>query len=129
MKAMRKDGNAVFFKAAARGDVARLKALIAAGQDVDARDQVGRTALMLAAEGGHINAARILLAVGADAKAAVSDRDAISYGCNALLFAAESGNEEMAELLIKAGASPKCETADESSPLSFAVERESERMV
>jgi hypothetical protein len=52
-------------KAAARGDLAALEHL--AGQaDVNARDAEGRTALLLAAQGGQANAVAALLAYGAD---------------------------------------------------------------
>jgi ankyrin repeat protein len=123
------DNRTLFFKAAIKSDVAKLKGLLTLGQDVDVRDEAGRTALMRAAEHGQVEAARTLLAAGSDANATVSDRDSIWYGCNALISAAEGGAAQLAELLIKAGATPNCEAADGTTPLSIAVEQRSAPMV
>eukprot|EP00291_Cryptomonas_curvata_P005607 CAMPEP_0172195492 /NCGR_PEP_ID=MMETSP1050-20130122/26239_1 /TAXON_ID=233186 /ORGANISM="Cryptomonas curvata, Strain CCAP979/52" /LENGTH=263 /DNA_ID=CAMNT_0012871563 /DNA_START=120 /DNA_END=908 /DNA_ORIENTATION=+ len=49
---------------AARGDVARMRPLLDAGVSVDAADYDGRTALHLAAAGGHLAAAQELLGRG-----------------------------------------------------------------
>lgn len=118
-----------YFKAARKGDVKKLCALIAAGQKVNARDGAGRTALMRVAECGHVEAARALLAAGAEANSSVSDSDSIYFGCNALIFAAQNGNLEVVEMLSKAGASARCEARDGGTPLRFAVEHRSPRMV
>lgn len=124
-----KDNSTRFFTAALKGDVTTLNAMIAAGQSVDVRDNSGKTALMRAAEGGHMEAAKVLIAAGADVSASVSDEDSIRYGCNPVIFAAESGNAELVELLVDAGASAKCKAADGSSPLSFAVQHRCAHMV
>src|SRR5688572_20152517 len=123
------DRTHAFFRAAAKGDCAKLRAMLGAGQNVDARDDAGKTALLRAAERGHIAAAQVLLTAGADASASVSDRDSVWYGCNSLLFAAQSGSPELVELLIKSEASLKCEAADGTTPLGLAVEHRSPRMV
>lgn len=120
---------AIFFKAAAKGDAAKLKSLLNAAQKVDARDESGKTALMRAAEHGHLDAVRVLIAGGADAKAVVPDRDSLWHGCNALIFAAQGGNADVAELILKGGASPNCSASDGNTPLSLAVEGKSPRMV
>jgi ankyrin repeat protein len=120
---------AAFFKVVAKGDIARLKAQLDAGQRVDARDDTGKTALMRAAEHGNVEATRALLTAGANANASVSDRDSIWFGCNALIFAAQSGDAELVELLTRAGASPACAAADATTPLSIAVEHKSPRTV
>jgi hypothetical protein len=57
-------------KAAAAGDLAVLRAQLAGGGDIDARDAQGRTALMLATLGGQADAVAVLLAHGADPSAA-----------------------------------------------------------
>lgn len=124
-----KDSSAAFFNAAIKGDVAKVKALIAAGQKVGMRDENGRTAMMRAAERGQHEVVKILLGAGANANDTVTDRDSIWFGCNALVFAAQSGCVEIVETLISAGASPNCEAGDETTPLSIAVELKSERMV
>ncbi|EFG05631.1 Ankyrin repeat-containing protein [Streptomyces clavuligerus] len=52
--------------AAGRGDDAGVRAALAAGADVGARDGELRTALLLAALGDHVQVARTLIAAGAD---------------------------------------------------------------
>lgn len=53
--------------AAAVGDVAAVSAALAAGASLDARDQRGRTALLLAVLGDHVTVAEVLVASGASA--------------------------------------------------------------
>src|SRR6478736_1295606 len=52
--------------AAARGDVERVRRLLADGVPVDARDSSGRTAVTAAALGDHVDVARVLIDAGAD---------------------------------------------------------------
>jgi ankyrin repeat protein len=85
-------------EAAARGDVAALRALLDEGADVDARDRHGNTALMIAAHKNHLEAVRALAAAGADL-----DRTA-KYGLSALMLAIIAGNDEVAMALIGLGA-------------------------
>jgi ankyrin repeat protein len=56
--------------AAARGRSAQLRLLLQAGAKVDARDNDGSTALLLAARAGRQRCAQLLLQAGADANAA-----------------------------------------------------------
>ncbi|CAK0797423.1 unnamed protein product, partial [Prorocentrum cordatum] len=59
------------FKAAADGDVPRLRALVEAGVDVDAANEYGQTALHVAAWRGRASAVRLLCGwAGADPRAA-----------------------------------------------------------
>ncbi|HEY2276221.1 MAG TPA: ankyrin repeat domain-containing protein [Steroidobacteraceae bacterium] len=60
----------VLRQAAAAGDLTALRAQLASGGDIDARDTQGRTALMLATLGGQADAVAVLLAHGADPSAA-----------------------------------------------------------
>lgn len=57
------------FEAASSGDVPALAAALAKGGDLNRRDELGRTPLMLAAEAGSFYACRELLWAGADANA------------------------------------------------------------
>jgi len=67
------DPAAAFRRAADMGDLAGLKALLEKQADIDSRDAVGRTALMLATLHGQSNAVAVLLAYGADPNAADAD--------------------------------------------------------
>src|SRR5262245_63078628 len=73
-------------KAVSKGDTATVRALLAKGADVQARDANGRTALMYAAENGDPTTVQALLTNGAD----VNARD--SQGWTALVYAAENGD-------------------------------------
>lgn len=85
-------------EAAERGDTAALRALLAAGEEVDARDRHGQTALMLAARNGHAPAVRVLVAAGAEL-----DHTA-KYRLSALMLAAIGGHAAVARVLVEAGA-------------------------
>jgi hypothetical protein len=52
--------------ASGTGDLVRVKVLLAAGTDVNAKDKRGNFALLLAATQGHLEVADALLAAGAD---------------------------------------------------------------
>jgi ankyrin repeat protein len=118
--------------AAARGDAAGIKALIAKGEKPDPRDSYARTPLHVAAYGAHHEAMRALVAAGANPNALERDRydivtiaavanDAatlkvvLELGCSAknvtsrydgtaLIAAAHLGHAEVVLTLIKAGA-------------------------
>lgn len=123
------EGAADFFRTVIRGDAAKVRALIATGQTVGVRDANSRTPLMRAAERGHREVVKALLAAGANANDTVTDRDSIWFGCNALIFAAQQGDEQIVEALISTGARPDCEASDGTTPLSLAIEHRSVRMV
>lgn len=74
------------------------KKLIKAKVDIDARDALGRTALIVAAFGGHRGLVQTLLHAGA----AVDAIDA--RGVNALIEAARAGELEIVRILGRAGA-------------------------
>jgi ankyrin repeat protein len=111
------------FQAAKEGKVATLRRLISGGADVNAlargRDsdlgyatQSG-TALMGAAEGGHVDACRLLL----DAGAKVNIRNA--NGSTALAHAAAPGHEAVVRMLLEAGA--KVDTPDQQGRTALLV--------
>ena len=94
------------------GDGAKVRLLLARGAKVEARSNLGRTALMIAAAyDGSAEAARLMIEHGAD----VNARD--KGGNSVLEQAASSNNIEVARLLIAKGAnvnnsmraaSPRC---------------------
>jgi hypothetical protein len=84
--------------AAARGNAAIVRALLAAGAEVNYADAGGRTALFGAAHGGHEEVCRVLLAAGAKA-------DVVTRGHSTpLQYAVEAGSLPIVEMLLKAGA-------------------------
>ena len=84
--------------AAKNGDHKNIATLIAAGANLEAKDNQDRTALMRAAEKGYSDIARILLDAGAN----VSTKD--QFGWTALFMAAEKNHVEVVKILIARGA-------------------------
>jgi len=118
--------------AAARGDAAQIKTLLAKGAKPDVRDAYGRTPLHVATYGGHHEAMQSLVAGGANPNTIENDRYdivtiaavandvstlkvALSLGASAknitsrwdgtaLIAAAHLGHAEVVQTLIRAGA-------------------------
>lgn len=89
--------------AAELGNAKALCALLVGGQEVNARDRYGQTALQLAARHGHLEAVRVLVEAGADL-----DHTA-KYGLSALMLAVINGYDEVAQVLVEAGADTRIE--------------------
>ena len=92
---------ATLIDAAARGDTALLRRLLAAGAAVNARDASGRSAVLAATQGGHVEASRLLIAAGADVNAQDTMQD------SAFLLAGARGHTEIVRLALAAGADLK----------------------
>jgi len=129
--ASEKAAYAGLFAAAAQGDAAQVKALVATGAKVDVKDGHGRTPLHVAAYGSKHDAMRALVAAGADPNALENDRyDIVTiaavandvptlkvalelggsaknitsrYDGTALIAAAHLGHAEVVRTLIRAG--------------------------
>jgi ankyrin repeat protein len=84
--------------AATQGDVARVQQALAAGTEVDARDHLGRTPLLLAAAADHVDVARTLVEHGADPNV-MDDRHDTPW-----LVTGVTGSVAMGEVLLAAGA-------------------------
>ncbi|WP_310461040.1 ankyrin repeat domain-containing protein [Sphaerotilus sp.] len=91
--------------AAHRGEVVRLKALLAAGAPVDARDAAGRTPLHVATFARQRDAIRALATAGATLGLLEHDR------YDAVTIAAVADDEDTLRLLLSLGASAKLVTS------------------
>jgi len=88
--------NDKFWEAVRRGDLAATTALLDQGADVNAKFRYGTTALFKAAERGHVEIVKLLLARGADAT--VKDT---FYGATAMTWALDSDHLEVVDVLLK----------------------------
>ena len=87
-------------RAVKAGDLNGLTRVLAAGADVNARDNRGRTVLMHAVDKGYVLLVEPLLAAQADPNVRAPD------GATALFIAAVHGHSEIITMLMKAGADP-----------------------
>lgn len=90
--------NDELIRAARNGNLKKVKLLIQNGADINAKDNIGRTALIYAARVGHLKVAKLLIDKGVD----VNAKD--NYGWTALMHAAINGHPEVVKLLIDKGA-------------------------
>ena len=97
-KTSRSPENDALIRAAREGHDDTVKALLASGAGVNAKDEQGNTALIEAARYGHDDVVRALLAGGASIQA--KDKE----GKTALMLAAQGGHTEIVQLLKQAGA-------------------------
>jgi len=89
---------ATLHTAAAQGDVTQTATMLDQGAVIDARDEAGRTPLMLAVTQGRLETVRLLLARGADPNAADNS------GHTPLQQATKRNLQDVAALLQQAGA-------------------------
>jgi len=104
-------------QAVSKGDIVTVRALLAKGADVQARDANGRSALMYAAENGDPTTVQALLTNGAD----VNARD--WQGWTALIYAAENGDITTVQTLLahKAHVNAKSEGSGWTALMSAAA--------
>lgn len=88
--------NDKFWEAVRKGDVPETTALLDQGAEVNAKFRYGTTALFKAAERGHLEIVKLLLARGAD----VTVKDTF-YGATALTWALDNDHIEIVTLLLQ----------------------------
>lgn len=97
-------GETALIKAAELGRLDCIKQLLAAGAEVDARDNGRETALMAAAWNGHADCVRLLLEAGADVNARdIDGRTPLIIHNYSVVMTAEDA-AQVCGLLLKAGA-------------------------
>ena len=104
-------------KAAARGDTASVLELIEDGADVDEQDEDGRTPVMIATRGNHVDTVRALIEAGADVDIRDDRLD------NPFLYAGAEGLLDILRLVIDAGADPALTNRFGGTALIPAAER------
>jgi hypothetical protein len=106
--------NNELFSAASSGDTAAAARLLGEGADVDAKNNQGDTALLLAVKSGKIDTARLLIEKGANIEAKNN------VGETALIAACTSGHAEIAQLLVEKGAATDARDDGGATPLMYA---------
>lgn len=105
----------VLLVAAANGDTAVLRTVLASGVDPEIFSSAGITPLAYAVSNRQTAAAKMLLDSGADPD------NTTYFGQTPLILAIKNGDLPMAELLIRAGASVSKPDANGASPLHYAA--------
>ena len=100
--------------AAGLGNIEAVKQHLAAGADVNAKDDWGETPLHFAADKGHKEVAELLIAEGADVNAKNMGE------LTPLHYAAIHGRTEVVELLIAEGADVNAKSEWGDTPLDYA---------
>ncbi|MHC4538484.1 MAG: ankyrin repeat domain-containing protein [Planctomycetota bacterium] len=97
------------------GSLDKLQSFVRTGTDIDAKDEEGRTPLLRAVTGGHIEAVRFLIESGAD----VNIRD--KQGYVPLVHALWGLDSDMVKLLLAKGANVNAKDRSGYTPLHWAV--------
>jgi len=108
-------GHTPLILAAVMGRVSTVKALLAAGADIEATNVDCNTPLIVAAAKGHVLVMQALLAAGAAIEAADN------FGWTALHVAASKGRLSAVEALLAAGASTTAVTHNQETALQLAT--------
>lgn len=108
------NGTTPLMKASHRGEAGIVRALIAAGAQLDARNADGNNALWLACVGGHIEVIDILIESGI----AIDNRN--DNGATPLMYGASSGKASVVARLLAKGADTTPETLDGFTALDLA---------
>ena len=104
-------------QAAVDGELDRVKELVSGGADVNSKNRMGMTPLVVAALNNRTAVCEFLIANGADLNA----KD--GQGRTALYLAVERGNKELIELLVKKGADVNVTTGRGENAFSLAKKK------
>jgi ankyrin repeat protein len=116
------DGNYPINVAASQGKHRVVAAMIAAGADINAKGDHGKTPLMCAAENGHSKVVDLLIRKGADLERR-------GNGKTALLYAAYGGSVECVRMLVEAGANLAATSPAGQTALAYAYSRHNAKTV
>lgn len=111
-----KERNNKLLSAAAEGKTDEVKASLAAGAEINAQDDRGRTAVMAATHGNHVETVKVLIEAGADINIQDDRQD------NPFLYAGAEGYLEILKLVIDAGPDTKIYNRFGGTPLIPAAE-------
>ncbi|RAT97710.1 ankyrin repeat domain-containing protein [Brevibacillus sp. Leaf182] len=111
-----KELNKKLLSAAAEGKTDEVKASLAAGAEINAQDDRGRTAAMAATHGNHVETVKVLIEAGADINIQDDRQD------NPFLYAGAEGYLEILKLVIDAGPDTKIYNRFGGTPLIPAAE-------
>ncbi|CDK31060.1 Ankyrin repeats containing protein [Candidatus Babela massiliensis] len=112
-----KYGCTYLMDAALKGDLKRVKYLLANGANLNIKNDNGKSALIYASEKKNIPVIRLLIKYGADIDA--QDR----YGNTALIIAIRRGYKNLALELISSGALVNLKRKDKLTALYFAIKK------
>lgn len=98
--------NMALLDAAYEGDLKKVRNLLEAGAEVNAKDEDGYTALIRASSGGDIEIVKALLEAGAD----VNAKNEVEVA--ALVLASKKGHIEIVKALVEVGADVNTKYAD-----------------
>ena len=104
-------------EAAGRGDLPAVRRLLEGGAAIEQRDARGRTAVLAATDGNHLEVVRVLIARGADVNAQDQQQD------SAFLLAGARGYTEIVRAALAAGADFKVRNRYGGNALIPACER------
>ncbi|MFI8715635.1 ankyrin repeat domain-containing protein [Brevibacillus brevis] len=111
-----KELNKKLLFAAAEGKTEEVKAILAAGAEINVQDDRGRTAAMAATHGNHVETVKVLIEAGADINIQDDRQD------NPFLYAGAEGYLEILKLVIDAGPDTKIYNRFGGTPLIPAAE-------
>ena len=112
-------------EAAARGDVAEADGLLRRGASVRATDAQGRTPLVAAAYGNHVDVARLMLAAGGDP----DEKDATVQSAYLIATSEVGDDPALLDLLLDAGATAESRDSFNGTGLIRAAERGYPRII